>query len=209
MFNTAAIRKKIICLTVLLTGCASVTYTPEAYLEKKNVFQYVPSGFQHCRGYGCQFISDVSLDAEDWAALSTVFHAQASTAKKERGQIRQAIGVFEQRVGALTGTGNDKYGTFQKLGSYQLDCVDESVNTTVYLLLLKQKGWVRFHDVEAPTSRVGVMRWPHQTAVMRETQTGQLYAVDSWFHDNGRPAEIIPLEQWKDGWKPGILNSEG
>ena len=44
--------------------------------------------------------------------------------------------------------------------------------------------------------------WPHTSAVIVETANGQAYAVDSWFHDNGQPAEVVPLEQWVAGWGP-------
>ena len=37
---------------------------------------------------------------------------------------------------------------------------------------------------------------------MEEIETGQKYAVDSWFEDNGHPAHIVPLIEWKKGWKP-------
>ncbi len=35
-----------------------------------------------------------------------------------------------------------------------------------------------------------------------EVGSGQSYAVDSWFHDNGVPAEIVPLPDWLSGWMP-------
>jgi hypothetical protein len=87
----------------------------------------------------------------------------------------------------------------------QHDCVDESLNTTIYLTLLEQKGLLRHHNVEDPTVRLPIIhsgRWPHQTAVISEIETSKFYAVDSWFHDNGAKAEIVPLRKWKDGWKP-------
>lgn len=123
----------------------------------------------------------------------------------ERERIKTAIGLFEQKVGAKTGTSVDIHGTFFKTGKYQLDCVDESTNTTVYLSLLQQKGLIRFHRVEGPSVRLPLIhagRWPHQTAVITELNTSEFFAVDSWFHDNGAPAEIISLKEWKEGWKP-------
>ena len=44
--------------------------------------------------------------------------------------------------------------------------------------------------------------WPHQSAVVLEIASGKAYAVDSWFEDNGRAAHVVPLEQWRAGWKP-------
>lgn len=132
-------------------------------------------------------------------------YAPLQSPEAERERIKTAIGLFEQKVGAKTGTSVDIHGTFFKTGKYQLDCVDESTNTTVYLSLLQQKGLIRFHRVEGPSVRLPLIhagRWPHQTAVITELNTSEFFAVDSWFHDNGAPAEIISLKEWKEGWKP-------
>ncbi len=44
--------------------------------------------------------------------------------------------------------------------------------------------------------------WPHTTAVIHESASGQRYAVDSCFYDNGFPATIVPFEVWKAGYIP-------
>ena len=85
----------------------------------------------------------------------------------------------------------------------QLDCIDETSNTTTVLELLDRAGLLVWHEVRGPMSRFFVYDgWPHTTAVIVETATGEAYAVDSWFHDNGQPAEVVPLEQWVAGWGP-------
>ena len=71
---------------------------------------------------------------------------------------------------------------------------------------------MRWHTVEDRATRGWFFRgWPHTTAVIRDKRSGQLYAVDSWFLDNGKPPFILPLEKWKDGWDPedavaGVVN---
>jgi hypothetical protein len=78
-------------------------------------------------------------------------------------------------------------------------------------LALKNHNFIHFHDVLSPTGRFPVFhggRWPHQTAVIQEVDTKNSYAVDSWFHDNGHPPEIVPLKQWKKGWKPVLQTDE-
>jgi hypothetical protein len=44
--------------------------------------------------------------------------------------------------------------------------------------------------------------WPHTTAVMRERESGEAFAVDSWFLDNGEPPYIVSLAEWREGWRP-------
>lgn len=190
----------------MLSACSSISTDYQSYLSKKGVSQPHPEHFQHCQSYGCQTIKDVQLSTQDWQDIASIFKKPPASPAQERAGLAKAIGVFETRVGAITGSEEDIHGTFIKLGHNQLDCVDESTNTTIYLDLLQQKGFLHFHDIEAPNTRIPLIhymgRWPHQTAVIVEKQTGARFAVDSWFHDNGVPAEIVPLQDWKDGWKP-------
>ncbi|MBU6235894.1 MAG: hypothetical protein KGQ41_08615, partial [Alphaproteobacteria bacterium] len=99
----------------------------------------------------------------------------------------------------------DVRDTYIQGGMFQQDCVDESTNTTTYLRLLEMKGWLKFHTVSAPNSRLFLTSGnlgPHSTAVIEDKKTKAKFAVDSWYHDNGEPAEIVDLQEWKSGWKP-------
>ncbi|MDB2683139.1 hypothetical protein N9Z27_02685, partial [Alphaproteobacteria bacterium] len=156
-----------------------------------------------------QYIDTVELSKQEWEKIKKPFRRKPKTAQQEREKIATAIGTFEQIIGAKTGSEEDIHGTFIQTGTYQLDCVDESVNTTMYIAALQNKDLIKFHDLHPPEGRVPIIhagRWPHQAALIEEKDTEKstenYYIVDSWFHDNGAPAEIIPLKQWKDGWKP-------
>lgn len=177
----------------------------EAYLAQKGVDGPVSvQSFPHCHGYGCLFVSRVKLGPRDWRAIDAPFRSVHSAAE-ERAAIARAIAVFEQRVGALTGTAEDIAGTYARTGMYQHDCVDESINTTIYLALLAKRGKLKFHDVGTPTARVfltSLSLGPHQAAVIAEKKSGARFVVDSWFHDNGEMPEIVPLHEWMRGWSP-------
>lgn len=198
---------RLALLALLLTAC-TVHTGYEGYLERRGITAaQTPERYDHCHGYGCKHISSVTLVMEDWRKIKTVMTPTQSPGK-ERINLAKAIGLFEKISGAQTGTHVDIRGTFKKLGNKQLDCVDESTNTTIYLMLLEQKGLLRHHYILPPDVRVPLIhagRWPHQTAVIAEKETGERFAVDSWFHDNGAAAEVIPLKQWKEGWKPASL----
>lgn len=198
--------KKLSFLSVLLLlGCTTTSGNYQGYLNNKGINLPQTNSFQHCRGYGCKHINNVNLSDAQWNDIKASFIPAPKSAVQEREALRNAIARFERHVGEITGTANDRRGTFKKLGNNQHDCVDESTNTTVYLSLLKQEGLMKFHDVQRPQSRLPLInagRWPHQTAVIKEQSSETLFAVDSWFHDNGFRPEIVPLEIWKDGWKP-------
>ena len=201
------IRLFFLLLPVALGACAggSSIQSYRAYLEKKGAVTSEAGSVAHCRGYGCKYVDAVALDEHEWAEISKNFQPSAGTPSEEREDIALAIGNIERIVGAKAGTDEDVYGTFRMLGDYQLDCVDESTNTTTYLAALLERGLLRFHEIEAPNVRLPLIhagRWPHQTAVIRERESGERYAVDSWFRDNGADADVVHLKAWKDGWKP-------
>lgn len=177
------------------------------YLANKRANQTTSAQFAHCRGYGCKYVDKVSLAEDDWAEIDAFFDPSPETPAEERERLRHAIGWFERRVGAITGTDEDVHGTFYKLGGRQQDCVDESTNTTIYLAVLDERGHLNHHRIRKPQMRppfIGGGRWPHQTAVITETATGTQYAVDSWFHDNGAEPEIVLLSEWNKGWRPRL-----
>ncbi len=190
---------------LVLTACGTAHNDYKDYLARKNLTNQTPERFTHCHGYGCQSRTAIELNEKEWRDIVKPMTEPSKSAAEEQTRIKTTIANFENAIGALAGTGEDIRGTFKKTGTYQLDCVDESTNTTVYLSLLEQHGLLKHHAIMSPTSRMPIInagRWPHQTAVIRENTNGKNYVVDSWFHNNGIPPEIIPLETWKKGWKP-------
>jgi len=149
-------------------------------------------------------MSQLSLSQADWQPIVELFEPPPQNAALERQYIAKAIGLLEQIVGNKTGTSNDRAGTFGNSDfSGQQDCNDEAINTTTYMRLLRQAGYMRFHEIEDMRTRNFFFNgWPHTTAVIHEIKTKERYAVDSWFYDNGAPATIVPFEDWKDNFFP-------
>ncbi|MGN7438627.1 MAG: hypothetical protein ACTHOO_08295 [Alcanivorax sp.] len=198
--------KSSLILLAFITGCASLPdNTPTHYLQTENITPPTQETFPHCYNYGCKNVVYTVLSDEEWRNIDALFTPPIKNAQDERSRISQSIALFETYVGARTGTEVDGYGTFRNMGNFHHDCVDESTNTTVYLMMLRDRGLIKHHTLSAPDTRFPLInggRWPHKTAVIRDTQTHERYAVDSWFHDNGFPAEVISMNSWKKGWKP-------
>ena len=174
--------------------------------DMTRIFHSTPTleAFEICHSGGCADVSAVSLSAEDWQQVSAVFVNNAKNAAEERAQIANAIGVLETIVGEKTGTSGDLAGTFGN-SHYkgQLDCNDEAINSTTYMRLLVSSGLMRLHAIEDTRTRSFFFTgWPHSTAVIHEIATGERFAVDSWFYDNGHAATIVPFALWKSGYKP-------
>jgi hypothetical protein len=166
-----------------------------------------PEAIAVCHGYGCGTTHLVSLAAE-WPAMRQLFVPRLDGPRAERAAVANAVALFEQAAGRRLGTWRDKPRTpFSRSDPTQLDCVDESVNTTSFLLLLVREGLLRWHDVGEPARRHAFLAFGvHFTAVLVERESGARYAVDSWFHANGEPPEIVELARWRAGWQPGAAS---
>lgn len=202
----------ILSMALLLAACAHELHPSlESYMATKRLPQPRTEQFPHCQGYGCRAYKNVVLNKADWKKIEKIFGKKAKNVEQEREKIAKTIGQFEKIVGPITGTGNDKRGTFIQTGYGQLDCVDESLNTTIYMMLLKEKGLIVFHEIAQPQVRWPIISgrgWMHQTAVVTEKETGKQYAIDSWFEDNGVDPWVVPIEEWQNGFHPDQVKNK-
>lgn len=196
-----------IVLPLLLSAAfvAACGTSPDGWLLSKYGKHSTLSSLTVCKNYGCSARVTVALTAAEWNDVTNVFAARASDAAGEREQIRHAIAIFETVIGPKSGTANDRAGadliSFDREG--QMDCIDEAFNTTSYLDLLARAGLLRLHDVGAPQARgFFIDQRPHNTATLVERSSGVIYAVDSWFHENGAMPETVSLKTWLAGWIP-------
>lgn len=182
------------------------------------IYRQTPSlqAFDICHGGGCAEINRVALSSDEWLQVSAIFdhspEAEAIGAEQERKLVARAVGMLESLVGIKTGTATDRAGTFGN-SNYrgQLDCNDEAINTTTYMRLLRRYGLIKLHEIEGMRTRNFFFNgWPHTTAVIHEVASGERFAIDSWFYDNGASATILPFAVWKTGYVPAdspIVNS--
>lgn len=152
-----------------------------------------------CYNFGCKSKGDVKLTRAEIKTLRAYF-LKIKSAKHEREQIAFAIANMEQIVARSLPTRYDVGGNYKEgmPEEGQLDCIDESTNTTTYLSFFETQGWLKRHSVQARVLRKPFLVDDHWTAVIRDKKTGQLYAVDSWFEDNGKPPVIQKLEDWQN-----------
>ena len=163
------------------------------------IAQRAPPPFFSCTDYHCNEGETVVLSEDQWQQIVSLFPATESSVA-EREQIRRAIALLETQVGRTTGTWRDLGKNVAGAGQPgQLDCISESKNTTTYLQLLSEDGLMRWHQVEERELRHPWILDLHWSAVIRDLSTGQRYAVDSWFLDNGKPPFIQPLDDWLSG----------
>jgi hypothetical protein len=155
-----------------------------------------------CYNYGCAVEATVELDENVLHVVGRLL-LRSDDAAREREAIALAIGLFEVFVGQQTPTWADKGRNVDDDGlEGRMDCIDESANASSYLRLLEGKGWLKYHRVLDPLKRAPRLLDDHWAARIVEKNTGREFAVDSWFFDNGQPAFVVPLEEWRNGAEP-------
>lgn len=197
---------KHILLTVLLgigflQGCVQhVRGEGDARLSSMPMLDALPI----CHGFGCSIATNVSLSSAEWASITAIFEPPVQTPAQERARVARAVGQFEVLVGKKAGTSSDRArADLIENDPSQQDCIDEALNTTLFLRLIDTKGLLRFHKPAKPANRGdGLTRWFHNTGVLSEIESGKSYAIDTWFLANGENAFVVPLEEWRDGWQP-------
>jgi len=154
-----------------------------------------------CYDFGCKTRSVVNLPLTDWQSVANWFAEPAENGKQEREQIKRAIGWMEVVIGRHTPTSIDlefdKAHDIDNRESGQLDCIDESVNTTTYLRLFESSGLLKHHVVIEEAYRRSLFD-QHWAAQVRDLKTGERYAVDSWFQPNGYLPVIQKGGDWED-----------
>ncbi len=190
----------VIALSLLIAGCAT-GIDPKKY----NDHAVSPESFSQCHGYSCTHKTQTGFTRAEWGRIAAPFKTPAKTPEAERSKIGHAIAEMERVAGAKTGTSEDHGEAVGiKESDHQLDCIDETVNTTQYISMLQHAKLLKFYEITEPTHRGYIIdgRWPHNTAVIREVKTGRLFAVDSFYRANGQEPYIVTREAWLAGWRP-------
>ena len=165
-----------------------------------------------CYNYGCLVEADIRYSEGQLGDLRRQL-AAAVDAETERKMLAEVIGQLYGWAGEQSPIANDRAGNYDDgLVSGRMDCIDHSTSTTRLLQLLAARGYMRWHRVGEPAVRHFALVIPaHWSAVIEEvtaevTEAGapRRFVVDSWFVDNGQPAVILPLEEWKKGAGPDV-----
>ena len=192
-------------ISALLSGLGMAQ--PATASQPQNWFAqqgYVaPSGTRiiACHGYGCTRRTTIAVDKAWLGRAAAHLRAGRRSADAERRALGEVIRTYTAYLAASFGGAPDAAGSPPHMSGVhgQMDCVDETANTTSLLLVLQEHGLLIHHRVEGPESRGLFLdgRYPHTTAVIAERQTGTEWAVDPWRRAPGQRPEILPLLQWR------------
>lgn len=176
-----------------------------------------------CYNYGCNSVVQVRYSEAqlDWVRKQL---AGARNPVQERAQLGQILGRLYYWAGQQSPIHADRGGNLADAAvNGAMDCIDHSTTTTRLLAMLERRRMLRYHHVLAPVRRTHVFVFEHYSAAIEELPPRWLsrakiavpaqapaeiqperFAVDSWFVNNGRPAVILPLEDWQDGAGPQV-----
>lgn len=158
--------------------------------------------FPICYNYGCATQAVVHLRGAELSRIHMRF-AWVENAEEERNAIAEAIGLLQIFVGQQTPTFRDRGRNLADDGvDGRMDCIDHSRNNTLYLNMMEERGWLKFHTTLEPVRRAPLIVIEHWSARIAEKESGEEFVVDSWFFDNGHAAVIFPLQEWMNGAEP-------
>ncbi|WP_414473387.1 hypothetical protein [Microvirga sp. M2] len=154
-----------------------------------------------CHGYGCSRRQAVSVDGAWLGRATALLRAARASSSSERNALAQVVSSYTAYLAASIGGKPDLPGSPARMSGVhgQMDCLDETANTTSLLIVLETKGLLAHHQVKRPESRGFFLdgRYPHYSAVIVEKGSGQEWAVDPWRRAPGQRPEILPLGQWR------------
>jgi hypothetical protein len=152
-----------------------------------------------CHGYSCYFKTRLEFRAGDLAQIDSMMRSGAASPEAERRALSRVVQFYEQRATAVIGARDRPKGDMVSAHERgQMDCVDESKNTTSLLQLIGSRGLFRYHRVLRRTSRgfLADGRYPHFTAVIADP-AGRKWVVDSWYEPGGGAPDIMLLDRWR------------
>ncbi len=201
------VRATVVFFLFLLSACTVADDRLQSHAE--NLQNY--SDFGVCSGYGCSTYQQTGLTEQEWQSVSDLFSQQEKSPAQEREEIARAIALIEQFIGPKTGTAGDKARAvvlnFSTRG--QMDCIDEAINSTSYIYLMRKYGLIKLHTLGGYARRnIDDLSYPHSSATIHEIGKQKTiggdghFVVDSWFHQNGAEAEVLPVSQWQKRWYP-------
>ena len=155
-----------------------------------------------CYNYGCSAKAEVTFSSDDLKRIQATF-SEVADAAAERRAIASAVALFYASAANQTPIWRDRGGNLDdEEADGRMDCIDHSTNTTTWLRLLDEHGWLKFHSVGERVRRGRFLIFEHWSARIVEAGSREEYAVDSWFLDPGRPATIFTLREWLGGAYP-------
>jgi hypothetical protein len=195
------ISKLLPILAVALPFQAGATQPAQSWFSEQGYVPPMGTRIVACHGYGCSRRIALRVDASLLSRASGILRAGRGSPDAERQAIGEIIRSYTAYLARQVGGRPDIPGSPPQMSGVhgQMDCIDETANTTSFLIVLQDQGFLAHHRVERPQSRGFFFdgRYPHTTAIITESRTGREWAVDPWRRAPGQKPDILPLVVWR------------
>src|SRR5262249_10874613 len=135
--------------------------------------------------------------------MAAIMASGAASAQAERAAIGRTEAWFERRIAPITGTAMRVARAGPLIGLAgsrgQFDWIDTTKNTNSLLPVFDPVKILPHPTIAAPVSRFLLTEGPHNTAVIKDRKTSELWTVDPWTHKGSEVPDIWPLAKWKAG----------
>lgn len=192
---------KLVLHAAILTAWLGAGFSGPA--PAQTVDQTPPIGIDHieiCMNFSCKTKQAISISEQEWDSIANWLNPAATDAATERENIKKAIGWMEVVVGRHTPTHRDLGGDLGNPEAKfpgQLDCIDESLNTTTYLALFEQNSLLKYHKVVERAYRRAIFD-QHWAGQIESLDSGERWVIDSWFQHNGYLPYLQASDKWQD-----------
>lgn len=158
-----------------------------------------------CYNWSCAEARPLHFTAGDLETVVTrMGHCQGESLDARLQRLR--IGIWQMEVLAqryLPVLGNDLALNDRDADREgRTDCIDNATNTTTFLSLLHDLDALPEWHVGTPVTRDRFTKDVHWTATVIDRETGERWAVDSWFRPHGHLPFVSPLSDWVRARKP-------
>jgi hypothetical protein len=201
--RTALIAGAVALVLPLLAAPAGAADLPRGIAQLYSSVSILPPtarAMTVCYGFVCRRRAALDFRVADRSALTRILAAGRNSPAAERRAVQNAVVWFDRRVGSAIGTDKRVARADFRTGRDHVnyDCWDTTRNVTSLLLVLRQWGLLRHHEVGEPRYRGNVlkMQTPHNTAVLVEKAGGAEWVVDMWTRGYAQLPEVMPAAQW-------------
>ena len=187
--------------TALTSTDAGASQAAQSWFSENGYVAPTSNSIIACHGYGCSRRVPLAVDSGWLGRAGALMRAGWVSPEAERHALGEVVKAYTAYLARQFGGRPDAPRSPPQMSGVngQMDCIDETANTTSLLLVLETRGLLRHHRVERPQSR-GLFidgRYPHVTAIIAEERTGKEWAVDPWSKAPGQRPDILPLTQWR------------
>ena len=146
----------------------------------------------YCFSHGAKSRKVVQFSAHQIASYRQIFEAQENSPHGERTALAQVLPMMDRYCAEVTGTTGDRPGIDMSGAKDQLDCVDEAINGTQFVLLLWRNGMIHHHQLVGPDwKQPSIFRIPHYGVRLADRKTGYHWAIDTGVSYPGGPVAIM------------------